>query len=41
MYERLKRLYLEGKLNDEAIRKAVTDNFITPSEASIILTSNK
>lgn len=40
MFNRLKRLYLEGKLNEEAIRKAVTGNLITASEASMII-SNK
>lgn len=39
MVERLKRLYLDGKLNDEAIRKAVTDHLITATDASNILSS--
>lgn len=41
MVERLKRLYLDGKLNDEAIRKAVIANLITAADASIILSSKK
>lgn len=39
MVERLKRLYLEGRISDSGIRKAVSNGLITASDASYILLS--
>lgn len=41
MVERLKRLYLTGKINEQAVRNAVTQGLITASDASYILATNK
>ena len=38
MFERLKRLYTEGKLDEAAIRNAVTKGWITEEQATEILT---
>lgn len=37
MFERLKRLYTEGKLDEAAIRNAVTKGWITEEQAVEIL----
>lgn len=39
MVERLKRLYLEGRISDSGIRKAVSNGLITASDASYIFLS--
>lgn len=38
MFERLKRLYEAGQLNEAAIRNAVTKGWITEEQANKILT---
>ena len=40
MVERLKRLYIEGRLTEAGVRKAVTDGLITAADANYILASN-
>lgn len=40
MVERLKRLYLAGKIDEQAVRNAVTQGLITASDATYILASN-
>ena len=39
MFERLKRLYNEGKLDEAAIRNAVTKGWLTEAQAEEILSS--
>lgn len=37
MFERLKRLYSEGKIDEAAIRNAVTKGWLTEEQANEIL----
>ena len=37
MYERVKRLYAEGKISEEGINNAVTKGWITEEQAQEIL----
>lgn len=39
MVERIKKLYLDGRIDEKGVRKAVIDNLITAAEASMILSS--
>lgn len=41
MFERLKRLYLEGKLDENGIRKAYEIGWITEEEMNEILSSKE
>lgn len=38
MYERIKRLYSEGRLDEKGVRNAVTRGWITEEQAEDILT---
>lgn len=40
MYERLKRLYNEGKIDTEGLRRAVDKGWITEEQMEEIITSN-
>lgn len=37
MYERLKRLYLDGKINEKGLEKAVTKGWITEEQMNKII----
>ena len=39
MFERLKRLYAEGKIDESAIRNAVAKGWLTEEQANEILNS--
>lgn len=41
MYERLKKLYLQGRLTEAALKKAVTRGWIAEEELQEILDSKK
>lgn len=41
MFETLRRLYIEGKLNEEKLNNAVIKNWITEEQKNKILNSDK
>ena len=40
MYERLKRLYIEGKITEEGLTEAVKKKWITEEEKEMIIREN-
>lgn len=40
MYERLKRLYIEGKIAEEGLNEAVRKKWITEEEKEMIIREN-